>query len=78
MKGDQDVAQGDLIPPTIFNVVVNAVVRHRVTMVLAEADKRGEMGNKGRHQTALFYADDIMVASSNPRWLQWVFETLVS
>ena len=47
-------------------------------MALAKAEKRGERGNKGRHQDALFYADDGMVASSEPRWLQWDFDTLVS
>ena len=68
-KGDRGVTQGDPLSPTIFNVVVDAVVRHWVTMVLAEAEKRGERGNKDRHQVALFYADDGMVASSDPRWL---------
>ena len=34
-------------------------------------------GQEGRHQAELFYADDGMVASSNPRWLQWSFTTLV-
>ena len=47
-------------------------------MALAEAEKRGERGNKGRHQSALFYTDDVMVESSDPHWLQWAFDTLVS
>ena len=45
---------------------------------MAKAEKRGERGDEGRHQDALFYADDSMVASSNPRWIQWEFDTLVS
>ena len=48
------MTQGDLLSPTIFNVVVDAVVRHWVTMVLAAADNRGEREDKGRHQAALF------------------------
>ena len=44
-KGDRGVTQGDLLSPTIFNVVVDAVVRHCVTMALAEAEKKGERGN---------------------------------
>ena len=36
-KGGQGVKQGDPLSPTIFNVVVDAVVRHWVTMVLYEA-----------------------------------------
>ena len=72
------MTQGDPLSPTIFNVVVDAVVRHWVKMVLAEAEKRGERWNEDRHQAALFYADDSMVASSDPRWLQWAFDALVS
>ena len=77
-KGARGVTQCDPLPPTIFNVVVDAVVCHWVTMALAEAEKRGERGNEGRHQAALFYADNGMVASSDPRWLQWASDTLVS
>ena len=72
------VTKGDPLSPTIFNVVVDELVCHWVTLVMAEAEKQGERGNKDRHQAALFYADDGMVASSDPRWLQWAFDTLVS
>ena len=53
-KGDQGVTQGDPLSPTIFNVVVDAVVRHWVTMALDKAEKRGERGKEGRHKAALF------------------------
>ena len=33
-KGDRGVPQGDTLSPTIFNVVVNAVVRHWVTVMV--------------------------------------------
>ena len=59
-------------------MVVDAVVHHWVTMALDEAEKRGERGEEGRHQADLFYANDAMVASSDPRWLQWAFNALVS
>ena len=58
-------------------MVVDAVVRHWVTLAVEEAEKRVERGKEGRHQAALFYADDGMVASSDPRWLQWAFNALV-
>ena len=48
-----------------------------VTLALEEAEKRGERGKEGRYQADLFYADDGMVASSDPRWLQWAFNALV-
>ena len=69
-KGTRGVIQGDPLSPTIFNVVVDVVVLYWVTLVMAEAEKQGGRGNKVRHQTALFYADDGMVASSDPHWLQ--------
>ena len=68
-KGERGVTQGDPLSPTIFNVVVDAVVRHWVTGVIADAEERGKLGKEGRHQAALFYAGDGMVASSDPHWL---------
>ena len=56
------MTQGDPLSPTIFNVVVDAVVCHWVTLEVEEAEKRGERGKEGRHQASLFYADDVMVA----------------
>ena len=71
------MTQGDTLSPTIFNVVVDAVVRHWVTGVIADAEERGELGKEGRHQTEMFYTYDGMVASSDLRWLQGAFNTLV-
>ena len=50
------MTQGDPLSPTIFNVVVDAVVRLWVTIAVMEAEKRRERGREGRHQAALFYA----------------------
>ena len=77
MEGGRGVTQGDPLPPTIFNVVVDAVVRHWVTLAVTEAEKRGDRGREGRHQAALLYADDGMLASSDPQWIQWAFTHLV-
>ena len=67
----------DPLSPTIFNVVLDTVVRHWVTVVIAGAEERGERGKEGRYQDALFYADDGMVAFFGPRWIQGAFSTLV-
>ena len=48
-----------------------------MTGIIAEAEARGELGKEGRHQEALFYADNGMVTSSDPRWLQGAFNTLL-
>ena len=60
------VTQGDPLSPTIFNVVVDAVVCHWMTGLIVDAEEQGNLGKEGRHQAALFYTDDGMVASSNP------------
>ena len=36
-----------------------------------------ETGREGRHQAAFFYADNGMVASLDPAWLQGAFNALV-
>ena len=61
-KGARGVTHGDPLSPTILNVVVGAVVSHWVALAVEDAEKRGEMGKEGRHQAALFYADNSMVA----------------
>ena len=63
------MTQGDPLSPTIFNMVVDAVVRHWVTIAVTEAETRGERGREGRHQATLFYVDDGMLTSSDPQWL---------
>ena len=77
LGGERGVTQGDPLSPTIFNVVVDAVVRHWVHGLVEEAEARGETGQEGRHQAALFYADNGMVALSDPAWLQGAFNDLV-
>ena len=66
-KGYQGVTQVDPLSPNISNVVVDAVVRHWVTVMVEGAEERGESGQEGRHNNALFYADDNMVALSDPQ-----------
>ena len=76
-QGARGVTQGDPLSPNTFNVVVDAVVSHWLTGVIADTEERDDCGKEGRHQTALFYADDGMVASSDYCWLQGAFNTPV-
>ena len=48
-KGDRVVTQGDPLSPTIFNVVVGAVVSHWFVLAVEEAETRGEREEEGRH-----------------------------
>ena len=77
-KGERGVTQGDPLSPTIFNVVVDAVVRHWVNGLVDEAEEKGETGREGRHQSVVFYADDGIVVSSDPVWIQGDFSDLVA
>ena len=77
-KRERGVTQGDPLSPNIFNVVVDAVVRHWVNGLVDEAEEKGETGREGRHQSAVFYAENGMVVSSNPAWLQGAFNALVA
>ena len=76
-QGAHGVTQGYPIFPTILNVVSDAVVRHWVMVMVEGAEEWGERGQEGRHQASLFYADDGMVALSDPRWIHGAFSTLV-
>ena len=65
-KGARGVTQGDPMSPTIFNVVVDAVVMHWIDRLVAETAKKGDTGRERRHQLAVLYTDDGMVVSSDP------------
>ena len=65
-KGSRGVTQGNPLSLTIFNVVVDVVVGHWMTVTVEVAEVRGDYVQEGRHQNSLLYADDGMVASSDP------------
>ena len=46
-KVERGVEQSDLLSPTIFNVVVDVVVHHWVTGVIADAEAQGGAGTGG-------------------------------
>ena len=43
-KGAKGVMQGDPLSPTIFNVAVDAVVRHWIDRIVNETEDKGETG----------------------------------
>ena len=70
--GSWGVTQGDPLSPTIFNVVVDVVVCHWVSVMVEGAEDQGKREQEVRHQNSLFYKDDGMVASLESQWLQGV------
>ena len=71
------MTQDNPLSPTIFNVVVDVVVRHWIEVLQTATEEKGETGREG-HFSAVFYADDRMVVSSDPVWLQGAFSALVA
>ena len=71
------MSQGVPLSPTIFNMVVDAVVRHWLELLQNATEEKGATGREG-HFSAVFYADDRMVGASDPTWLQGAFSALVA
>ena len=46
-KRERGVTQGDPLSPTIFNVMVDAVVQNWVNGLVDEAEAKGETGREG-------------------------------
>ena len=76
-KGARGVTQVDPLSPTIFNVVVDTVVRHWIEGLKTETEEKGETEREG-HFSAVFYANDGMFGASDPAWLQGTFSALVA
>ena len=71
------VTQGNPLLPTIFNVVVDAVIKKWLTVVgLPQEDIGQGLGESIQTLTALFYADDVIVASPENARLQGAFNVL--
>ena len=75
-QGFQGVTQGDLLSPTIFNMVVGALMCHWISLVSGGAEVKYGWGREVLHRTNFYYKDDGLVTSTDPVWLQGAFENL--
>ena len=64
------------LSPTLFNVVVDTVIRHWVTVVVATEEVTGGLGMLIRDLASYFYANNGLVASTQPERLQSLFDVL--
>ena len=71
------VTQGDPLPPTISNVVVDAVIRYWVVVVAPTEDGTEALGLSIQNLAAYFYAKDFLVVLNQPDRLHWAFDVLV-
>ena len=70
-EADRGVTQGDIVSPTIFNIVCDAVVRAWLLEVSEDSDDASVgIGSNLVQLASLFYADDGMIASRSSEWLQ--------
>ena len=70
------MTQGKPLLPTIFNVVVDAVICHWVMVMTPIEAGMGGLGLTIIDLAAYFYADNGVVASSQPERLQRAFDVL--
>ena len=78
-KGYRGFTQADPLTTTIFNMVVNAVIRHWVAVVVGEEAVPGSFGRSVQTittLTTLFCADDGLLTSQRPAWLQEALDVL--
>ena len=54
IPGLQGVTQEDPLSRTIFNMVVDVVMRHWVEVMVEVVGIQGKCGQEGRHQNSLF------------------------
>ena len=72
-KGSRGVTQGYLLYPSIFDMVVDAVIRHWVKVVTGERPVPYVFGRAVQTLAALFYEDYVILASS---WMSRIQEAL--
>ena len=64
---ERGVKQGDIVSPTIFNIIIDAVVRHTLHQIMENND----------NQTAIqFYEDDGVLAGEDYEQIQQMLELL--
>ena len=73
-KGYRGFTQGDPLSSTIFIVVVDAVIRHWLKVVTPTGAGTGGLGLRIIDLVAYFYADDKLVASTQPDRIQRAFD----
>ena len=77
-KGYQGVTQGNPLSPMIFNVVVDAVIIQWVTVVTPSEVGTVRIGLTTIDLAAYFYANNGLVASTQPERIQTEFDVLTS
>ena len=75
-KGCQGFAQGDPISPTIFNMELESVIWHWLTVVTGEEAGPEVFGSEFQWLAALFYADNGILVSPEPARIMGAIDIL--
>ena len=70
--------RGTLSPPIIFNVMVDAALHHWILLVAVCAGGKDVWGREVIYRDAFSYKNDVLVALTDPVWLQGSFDTLTT
>ena len=65
-KGHQWVTHGDHLLTTIFNMVVEAVIQHWITLIAGEEEGLDSFGRAIQCLVAFLYADDSLLEFPRP------------
>ena len=75
-KGYRRVTQGYTLSPMLFNVAVDFIIRHWVTVVAETEEVTEGLGLSLRDLAAYFYANDGLIVSTQPERMQREFNVL--
>ena len=78
LRMERGVNQGDLVSPTIFNIVVDAVVREVRLEVFGPHEAHHGFGWAVVEHNIVFYADDVRISGCKSIWVQTTLTAVVS
>ena len=77
-KGFCGVAQGDPLSPKLFNIIMDSVMRHWLTVVSEEESGSEVLGRSMQRLVAYFYANNSLMMRMHAGRLKQDFDALVT